>query len=218
MSVSRYSVVQFKLCDCRQTKIEEGEGISDANLLDVASVVKQFFRDLPDPLLTTTLHDAFLRCALLGDDAQSAAAVLYLCHLLPPLNLSTLRYTMCFLGRVVAASDRNKMDASNLAVCLTPNLLYLPDGVKSNGGAGEKSAGSDGRLLAAEISVVQVLIRHAHNIGMVSESLQERAALLSSCFPPASGDELDRSEVDGGGGSTKTKKKKKKRSGSLQGI
>lgn len=59
-----------------------------------------------------------------------------------------------------------------------------------------------------------MLIEHAEDIGMVSESLYERTTLMSACWP--SEDELEKSDTTTHDDS-KTTKKKKRRSGSLQG-
>lgn len=117
---------------------------------------------------------------------------------------------MHFLAQVASFSEQNKMDASNLAVCLTPNLLYAgsaadkTDRVNVNGGG----------PLQAETGVIRLLILNTNRIGLVSDDLLQRAALLSSCFPFC--DDLEAGEVNEETPKMR-KKKDKKRSGSLQG-
>jgi hypothetical protein len=50
--------------------------------------------------------------------------MLLLCLLLPMEHLSTLRFTMGLLSRLAARSQHNKMDATNLAVVLAPNIMH----------------------------------------------------------------------------------------------
>ena len=93
-----------------QQRIELGEGFLDANPLDVGSVVKQFFRELPDPLFTNRLHDAFIRAYGLEPDCQRLSVLKMLCLLLPWHNLCVLRFVMSFLLWISDHSDSNKMD------------------------------------------------------------------------------------------------------------
>ncbi len=190
-----------------QIKVEEGLPIQDANPLDMASLIKQFFRELPDPLFTTRLHDTFLKSYALECEDARTTALLLLCHLLPWHHLSTLRFFMLFLQKVADNCDLNKMDVTNLAVCLTPNLMQCSS-TKAD------KMNCESRVLQNQTNIVHLLILRAGDIGMVPDSLIERALLMSTCFP--SEDEIDKSESlasEGEGG----KKKKKRRSGSLQG-
>lgn len=97
------------------------------------------------------------------------------------------------------------MDVANLAVCLAPNILH-------NNAKSDKMNSTESKLLQTQKSIVQLLMTHSDHIGMVSNSLFERTALMTQCFQ--SEDELERSgETEETG-----KKKKKRRSGSLQGC
>ena len=118
--------------------------------------------------------------------------------------MSTLRFTMHFLQCVAAHADSNKMDLQNLAVCMAPNLLYAP-------GKGDRAMAAESRLLQQETGIIQLLMERADALGMVSDSLCQRTALMTSCCFP-SDDELERSEFD-----DNRVGKKKKRSGSFQG-
>lgn len=183
-------------------------------MIDVSSLLKQFFRELPDPLLTSDLYDVFMQCvgvrALDGTSAR-LNAVLLACLLLPDTNLATLRYLVTFLMQVAANSNYNRMDSSNLAVCLAPNLIY------SENASALTSAVPESLHLEAETMVIQLLIENATHVGMVSSSIIERASLLNVCFTSTG-----ESTANITAGVTKpgkvVKKKKKQRSGSLQGF
>jgi len=178
--------------------------------LDVASLIKQFFRELPDPLFTSRLHDTFLKCFSLETEDARITAILLLCHQLPWHHLSTLRYMMLFLQKVAHNCDLNKMDIANLAVCVTPNLMH------NNISEKKSDKMTESKWLQIQTNIVQLLILYAGDIGMVPDSLYERSVLMSACFP--TDDDLERSEVIQEDGQHKNNtKKKKKRSGSLQG-
>jgi RhoGAP domain len=149
----------------------------------------------------------FISCV--HDNVAVSDAVLLACLLLPSFNLSTLRFVALFLSKVAAASDVNRMDAANLAVCLAPNLLYADN---------SRSSVTDNSVLNAETAVIRVVVEHAANIGMVSSSLVQRAMLLGACFSSDFEEQNMSACVGNGAAGTKAmKRKKKKRSGSLQG-
>lgn len=72
------------------------------HVIDIASVLKTFFRDLPEPLLPHAYHEIFLRCMLLKE--RQLDALLLCCLLLPPEHLNTLTYFMqvCALNTLVS--------------------------------------------------------------------------------------------------------------------
>jgi hypothetical protein len=94
-------------------------------MINPAVLIKQFFKCLPEPLFTSTYHDAFVRCIQLPDKKEAKHSVLLLCLLLPGEHLSTIKYMMNLLKNIAKNSDKNKMDATNLSVVLAPNFLYL---------------------------------------------------------------------------------------------
>ena len=91
---------------------------------DVIGLIKQFFREMPNPLLTSQLHDTFVRCLSVESEQVRHMTALLTCLLLPTPQLATLRYLMHHLQCVASNSTHNKIDIGNLAVCLAPNLLY----------------------------------------------------------------------------------------------
>lgn len=62
-------------------------------MIDVANLLKAFFRDLPEPLLPYFYHEVLLRSMLLTNGSKIEALFL-LCLLLPAEHLNTLAYFM----------------------------------------------------------------------------------------------------------------------------
>lgn len=65
----------------------------DCHVIDVANLLKAFFRDLPEPLLPYSYHEVFLRSMLLTNGSKIEGLFL-LCLLLPAEHLNTLAYFM----------------------------------------------------------------------------------------------------------------------------
>ncbi|KAM8857779.1 rho GTPase-activating protein 6 [Synchiropus picturatus] len=148
---------------------------------DVAALLKEFLRDMPDPLLTRELYSAFISTTLL-EVAEQETAIQLLIFLLPPCNCDTLQRLLRLLSSVAAhAGDQsglegqgNKMTSVNLATILGPNLLHKQKNwdrefaVQSSARAEESSA---------VISVVQRMIDSYHSLFTVSADLQNEVLL-----------------------------------------
>ena len=59
----------------------------DANVHDIATLLKQYFRELPEPLITSRLFPVFEACYSLGQPAERQRCVLLACLLLPQMHL-----------------------------------------------------------------------------------------------------------------------------------
>lgn len=64
----------------------------------IASVLKSYLRDLPDPLLTFNLYDQFIAAAQRPTEETRKVAILNAINQLPEKNYLNLRYLMKFLG------------------------------------------------------------------------------------------------------------------------
>ncbi|KAK6997916.1 rho GTPase-activating protein 11A [Biomphalaria glabrata] len=196
---------------CRQKElrfaVEDGKSLDGANVFDTAVLIKQFFRELPEPLFLTIFLDALIRCYQLPPDKDPKKAILQLCLLLPLENIGTLRYTMHMLYRVAARCDKNKMTANNLALIMAPNIMHNNKGTL-------KMSSSEEKLLHIQTYIVELLIKNWDQIGIVTSSLQHQMGLLSEGF--ATDDDLDASDDNTLEESKNVSKKiRRKRSGSL---
>lgn len=114
----------------------------------VAGVLKSYLRELPEPLLTHSLHSAFVAAARLPNENDRLRALWDAVQLLPPHNKRNLRYLLKFLAALTRNRARNKMTAANLAIVIAPNLLWARDEVDMN-------------AVAAITASVEALIAHA---------------------------------------------------------
>ncbi|TNM84415.1 hypothetical protein fugu_008593 [Takifugu bimaculatus] len=92
---------------------------------DIADMVKQYFRDLPEPIFTSKLCETFLHIYQYFPKDQQLLAAQAAILLLPDENREALRALLFFLRDVVACVDENQMTPTNIAVCLAPSLFHL---------------------------------------------------------------------------------------------
>ncbi|KAL2002106.1 hypothetical protein VTN02DRAFT_667 [Thermoascus thermophilus] len=88
----------------------------------IASLFKQYLRELPTTVLTRELHLDFLRVLELDERQKKIAAFNALVHKLPKPNLALLRALSQFLIVIVNNSDINKMTVRNVGIVFAPTL------------------------------------------------------------------------------------------------
>lgn len=83
----------------------------------VATLLKQFFRELPDPLFTKEGYAGFIEAARTEGEGERRDALHQRINDLPDPNYATLRALVLHLHRVVECEGRNRMGSGNLAIC-----------------------------------------------------------------------------------------------------
>ncbi|RVE51590.1 hypothetical protein evm_003722 [Chilo suppressalis] len=91
----------------------------------VPSLLKMYFRELPNPLCTYQLYESFVQ-AVQQDEANKLKAVRDTVVKLPPPHYRTLSYLMRHLRRISLLGDKTGMTARNMAIVWAPNLLRSP--------------------------------------------------------------------------------------------
>jgi len=92
---------------------------------DVATVLKIFLGDLPEPLLTHAPQSAYLKVTEIRNDKSNAKlteALQLLFLLVPPQNRMLLQQLLELLN-LVAENPHSKMTAHNLALVFSPNIM-----------------------------------------------------------------------------------------------
>ncbi|KNZ49802.1 hypothetical protein VP01_476g1 [Puccinia sorghi] len=119
-----------------QNCFERGQSM-DFNDLDkfndisaITSTLKNYFRQLPNPLFTFELHEAFVTVAskfcpqrAMAQENIRLEALERVIHQLPAVHFETLKVLMNHLSRIEKQSEHNKMTSQNLGVIFGPTLL-----------------------------------------------------------------------------------------------
>ncbi|MED6271213.1 hypothetical protein CHARACLAT_017911, partial [Characodon lateralis] len=92
---------------------------------DAASLLKQFIRDLPHPLLTVEYINAFIAVNKLPTKKQQLHAMNLLVLLLPEANRDTLKALVEFFQRVIDQQAKNKMSLNNVSVVMAPSIFIF---------------------------------------------------------------------------------------------
>lgn len=88
----------------------------------VTSLLKQFFRELPEPVLTNDLVARFEEAAAVKEVGLREAELKTLVDSLPTCNRHILAWLMVHLDCITEHEKYNKMNAQNLAIILSPVL------------------------------------------------------------------------------------------------
>ncbi|KAJ1878625.1 hypothetical protein H4R99_005558 [Coemansia sp. RSA 1722] len=97
----------------------------------ISGVMKQFLRELPEPLMTYNLYEGFINAASIDDYDERLWAIKDLVHALPTANYTVLKRLVEHLERVTDYEEINHMYGTNLALVFGPSLLRPPPGSSS---------------------------------------------------------------------------------------
>ncbi|CAK7565383.1 MAG: Rho-type gtpase-activating protein [Sporothrix epigloea] len=105
---------------------QEDYDISDPGLdiTAVTSVLKQYFRKLPNPLLTFEVYDGVLESISIFDTTERCDHLRKTLKLLPAKHHDCLEFLMFHLSRVANRERENLMSPKNLAVVFAPTILH----------------------------------------------------------------------------------------------
>ncbi|XP_038599886.1 rho GTPase-activating protein 22 [Tachyglossus aculeatus] len=98
---------------------------SSTDVHTVASLLKLYLRELPEPVVPFARYEDFLSCAQLlsKDEGEGMQELTKQVKNLPQANYNLLKYICKFLDEVQSHSSVNKMSVQNLATVFGPNIL-----------------------------------------------------------------------------------------------
>ncbi|NP_001085418.1 rho GTPase-activating protein 19 [Xenopus laevis] len=161
---------------------------------DVATLLKMFLGELPEPLLTHRHYIAHLKIANLmlfdakgnrtgvPDKERQIEALQLLFLLLPSPNRNLLKLLLDLLYQTARKQDRNKMSAHNLALMFAPHIIW-PKNLTANDLQEHLIKLNNG---------VTFMIKHSQKLFKAPPYIREYARLhFSGSRTPASKDDLD---------------------------
>nr|XP_043905827.1 rho GTPase-activating protein 11A-like [Solea senegalensis] len=159
-----------------RSKLNSGNGsLCGALSYDVATLIKQFCRELPEPLFPSELHESLLKAQSLTSVQDRTSALQLLSCLLPARNASCLHYLFNFLSKVSQRCSENLMTSSNLATVFAPCLLPPPN----------KAEMSEGRL-ELRVLVLGAFIENPHLFGVIPKAVMDSVEFLLNFRCPKS--------------------------------
>ena len=102
------------------------ELLNQFNVFDVIAVFKQLIRELPEPLMAYDLQEIFLIIPSIPNYAHKIQILNLLVLLLDRTSRRTLAEILRLLEEIAANSELNKMNLSNIALIIAPNLFISP--------------------------------------------------------------------------------------------
>ncbi|XP_015393516.1 rho GTPase-activating protein 25 isoform X4 [Panthera onca] len=97
----------------------------DTDVHTVASLLKLYLRDLPEPVVPWSQYEGFLLCGQLmnADEAKAQQELVKQLSILPRDNYNLLSYICRFLHEIQLNCGVNKMSVDNLATVIGVNLI-----------------------------------------------------------------------------------------------
>ncbi|XP_051728404.1 protein FAM13A isoform X5 [Ctenopharyngodon idella] len=107
---------------------EEVDLHQEADAFAVASLLKQFLRDLPEGLIHPSIHNPLIQLHQESNEDDFCKDLCELLHQLPDIHYSLLHYLCHFLSKVEQEHAHNRMTATNLATVFGPNVFHVSSG------------------------------------------------------------------------------------------
>ncbi|BGP26361.1 Rho-type gtpase-activating protein [Rhodotorula toruloides] len=118
----------------------------------ITSCLKNYFRSLPNPLMTHELHEEFIAAAELPEGDERLKAIERVLYRLPPAHFHTARLLFRHLNRIKSLANENKMTSANLGVVFGPTVLRSPIAAREWSDMGPKA------------KLVEILCDHADSL------------------------------------------------------
>ncbi|CAH1765344.1 14943_t:CDS:10, partial [Entrophospora sp. SA101] len=156
--------------DAESVDLDSEENLKDIN--NVSSLLKLWFRELPDPLFPRTMYQDFINAAKINDEKQRVLKLHQTINNLPDANYISLNYLMEHLDKLVANQEYNKMSVKNLAIVFGPTLFGNGGNIGTSNNVGNSVGGVQQQNPISE-SVVQFTPSSQSLLGIAAASQQQ---------------------------------------------
>ncbi|KAA0716682.1 Rho GTPase-activating protein 20 [Triplophysa tibetana] len=115
-----------KSCRILKERMNSGKSISphEESVFVSASLITEFLRELPGGVLRCDLYEEWIEVLQIEEEQHKLYQIRSLFAQLPEENFTLLCHLFGVLHRIHSHSHVNLMTASNLALCIAPNMLW----------------------------------------------------------------------------------------------
>ncbi|CAO3699777.1 unnamed protein product [Rhizopus stolonifer] len=116
-----------------QVAFDQGEKVDLCNedeyndICAVTSALKQYFRELPNPLLAFECYQELIDTSKMKNDSNRLEAVVKALSKLPRAHQDTLNLILAHLTKICNACPQNRMTIKNLSMVFAPTLMRHQD-------------------------------------------------------------------------------------------
>uniref|UniRef100_A0A9J7YPK4 Rho-GAP domain-containing protein n=1 Tax=Cyprinus carpio carpio TaxID=630221 RepID=A0A9J7YPK4_CYPCA len=142
-----------KNCRILKERMNAGQSISlhEQSVFVSASLITEFLRKLPGGVLCCDLYEDWMEVLQIEDQQDRLNRVRGLLAQLPEENVTMLCHLFGVLHRIHTHSEVNQMTATNLALCIAPNMLWRSSQI---------SADKEGQSVLQVAALIQYLIEN----------------------------------------------------------
>uniref|UniRef100_A0ABM5EWV2 Uncharacterized protein isoform X2 n=1 Tax=Pogona vitticeps TaxID=103695 RepID=A0ABM5EWV2_9SAUR len=117
-----------KTCKELKEKLNAGDDVQvdGESAFVAAAVITDFLRNIPDSVLSSDMHGLWMEAMDKENRAHKVDAIKRLVSQLPEANRLLLKHLFGVLHHIQQNAIENQMNAFNLALCIAPNMLWLP--------------------------------------------------------------------------------------------
>ncbi|XP_071981642.1 uncharacterized protein [Engystomops pustulosus] len=117
-----------KTCKELKEKLISGDEVhmDGESVFVAAAVITDFLRNIPDSILSSDMHGLWMEVTEIEEPEYKIKVIKSLLDQLPEANSTLLQHLFAVLNHIEKNSEENQMTASNLALCIAPNMLWLP--------------------------------------------------------------------------------------------
>ncbi|OCT57906.1 rho GTPase-activating protein 20 [Xenopus laevis] len=117
-----------KTCKELKEKLISGDvvQIDGESVFVAAAVITDFLRNIPDSILSSDMYGLWMEATDIEQHKSKIDTIKRLLEQLPKANFILLQHLFAVLHHIEKNSEENQMTAFNLALCIAPNMLWLP--------------------------------------------------------------------------------------------
>ncbi|XP_069604735.1 rho GTPase-activating protein 20-like [Ranitomeya imitator] len=117
-----------KTCKELKEKLISGDEVrmDGESVFVAAAVITDFLRNIPDSILSSDMHRLWMEATEIEEPEYKIKLIKSLMEQLPEANVLLLQHVIAVLNHIGKSCEENQMTASNLALCIAPNMLWLP--------------------------------------------------------------------------------------------